>query len=401
MPDKILFATFSVWNNKGRTPINGMVEPLLSFLLPRNKQVDLIDGPHPESNTVLTRFESYIKTGLKTRSLSLISILMFPFLKIQNTNGTQIIFKVRDFLSVFEFVIRSKKRYNLFIGLESIYTIAGVLLKKIGLVDTVVYYVSDYVPNRYHQKWFNNLYLSFDRFCCCNADYIWDVSPAMQNARIKAGLNPKKSAPVILVPNALFSEQISHLPLQKIKPLSLVFAGTLGPENGLLIAMLAMKRVLEKFPEATLNIFGGRHMQEKEFKNLAKKYELGKSIAFYGFIQNATKLSNIIRKFSVGLAPYMAYPDSGRWFGDATKIRLYLGAGLPVITTHVPPLGKNVEKYGAAIIVRDNEEELADAILKIFSNKVLYEKMREKAISFAKNNSWENSYSLAFKKMDI
>lgn len=401
MPDKILIATFSVWNNKGRTSINGMIEPLLSFFQANSENVDLIDGPHPGSSTVITRFDKYDKNGLRKKTLSLISVLMFPLLKIININGTQILFKLRDFLSVFEFTIRSMTRYDLFIGLESIYTIAGILLKKLGAIKTVVYYVSDYIPNRYQQKWLNYLYLYLDRFCCYNADYIWDVSPAMLEARTKAGLNRKKCAPIILVPNALFPEQISYHPLEKIKPFTLVFAGTFGPENGLPIAILAMKKILNKFPRAKLNILGGGHTPQEELENLAKKYNVEKSIIFHGFIQDAAKLSNIVKESRLGIAPYMSYPNSARWFGDATKIRLYFGAGLPVITTHVPPLGKEAEKFGAAIVVKDNEEDLANGVIKVFENDNLYRKMRAQAISFARDNTWHNAYSNALGKMRI
>ncbi|MBI2613590.1 MAG: glycosyltransferase [Candidatus Levybacteria bacterium] len=399
MPDKILIATFSIWNSKGQTSINGMIEPLLSFFLPQSKIVDLIDGPHPGSSTVITRFDRYANGSLKKKSLSLVSILMFPLLKIININGTQILFKLRDFLTVFELFIISKTKYDLFIGLESIYTIAGIILKRLGLTKTVVYYVSDYIPNRYSQKWLNNLYLSLDRFCCYSADFIWDVSPAMFDARIKAGLDPKKSAPVILVPNALFPKQISYLPLDKIKPFTLVFAGTFGPENGLPIAILAMKRILNKFPKAKLSILGGGHTPQKELENLARDNKVEKNIIFHGFIQDANKLSNIVKESSLGIAPYMSYPDSARWYGDATKIRLYFGAGLPVITTHVPPLSREIEKYGSGIIIKDNEEDLANAVIKVFEDNNLYMRMRKEAINFAKNNTWKNSYSSALKKM--
>lgn len=401
MPDKILIATFSVWNNKGRTSINGMIEPLLSFFQPNSKNVDIIDGPHPGSSTVITRFDKYDKNGLKKKTLSLVSILMSPLLKIININGTQIIFKIRDFLSVVEFAIRSKKKYDLFIGLESIYAIAGILLKKLGVMKNVAYYVSDYIPNRYEERWINKLYLYLDRFCCYNADYIWDVSPAMLNARIKAGLNQAKCAPIILVPNALFPEQISYLPLEKTEPFTLVFAGTFGPENGLPLAIASMKRILIKFPKAKLNVLGGGHTPQKELEDLAKKHNVEKSIIFHGFIQDAAKLSSIIKESRLGLAPYMSYPDSARWFGDATKIRLYFGAGLPVITTHVPPLGKEAEKFGAAIIVKDAEEDLANAVIKVFQHENLYRKMRSQAISFAKNNTWYNSYNSALSKMKM
>jgi glycosyltransferase involved in cell wall biosynthesis len=86
----------------------------------------------------------------------------------------------------------------------------------------------------------------------------------------------------------------------------------------------------------------------------------------HGFISDVKEISKIIKSFQVALAPYKMIEGSIRLYGDATKIRLYLAAGLPVITTKVPPLGLEAQKKGAAIIVGDNKEELADAIISIF-----------------------------------
>ncbi|HSX40276.1 MAG TPA: hypothetical protein VLF68_01545, partial [Candidatus Saccharimonadales bacterium] len=174
----LLIATFSVWREKKRTAINGMVEPLLTFFFPEFETIDLIDGAHPGDEETRTRFEYYQNKKLKKTDFAWISFLLSPFLKLQNTNGTQIVFKLRDFLSVLELSIRKRKRYDLFIGLESVFTLSGIVLKKLGVVKTVVYYVSDYAPNRYSQKLLNNIYLWLDRTCCYYADFIWDVSPA-------------------------------------------------------------------------------------------------------------------------------------------------------------------------------------------------------------------------------
>jgi len=72
---------------------------------------------------------------------------------------------------------------------------------------------------------------------------------------------------------------------------------------------------------------------------------------------------------------------------------------LPVITTQVPPLGQEIERDGAGIIALDNPKDQAGAILRLLKNKALYKRMRANAIKRAKNNTWENTYSLALKKM--
>jgi len=398
MDKKILIATFSLWEDR-RTPINGMVEPMLSFFLPKTDELDLIDGFHPGSNNVITRIESYKEKKLLSVKTSLVSMLLYPMLKLQNKNATQIFFKIRDFLAVFEWAIRAKKKYDLFIGLESVYTAAGIFLKKLGIVKQVVYYVSDYSPNRYKNKWFNSIYLGLDRFCAKNADFIWDVSSAMQKARIKAGLNKEKSSPVILVPNALFPKQMDPLPLSKTIPFSIVYAGTLTPGNGADIAVQAMPEILDKFPKATLHIFGSNGADQARIKHLIKKNNLEKQVIFHGFIKDTTDITRAINKYQIGVAPYLNITGSHRKYGDATKLRLYTGAGLPIITTDVPPLGRQLQKFGAALITKDDPKALAETTIELFLNKKEYLNMRQKAIEFAKNNTWRNVYDNALRQM--
>ena len=401
MVKNVLIATFSLRVKNERTAINGMIEPLLSFFLPKNCEIDLIDGYHPGSNDVISLIEQYRKGKLVKESKSFVSLVLSPFLRLQNNNSTQTIFKIRDLLSVFEWGMRSKKQYNLFIGLESAYTLAGIFLKKLGIVRKVVYYVSDYSPNRYPNKLFNNIYLGLDRFCAKHADYIWDVSPAMHPARIKAGLNPKESAPVILVPNALFKNQISPVYLSKIIPFSLVYAGTLTKSNGPDIAVEAMHYILKKFPKSSLHIFGSNSADQARIKALIQKYSLEKSVIFHGFITQVADITEAIHTYSIGLAPYLDISGSHRKYGDATKLRLYMGAGIPVITTSVPPLGKEIAKYGACIIIKEDVKTLANAVKELFSDKEKYQSMRGKAIDYAKDNTWENTYTSAFKKMSL
>ena len=82
------------------------------------------------------------------------------------------------------------------------------------------------------------------------------------------------------------------------------------------------------------------------------------------------KISSLIRRFQIAVAPYKRIAGSARLYGDATKIRAYLAAGLPTITTDVPPLGKTVESAGAAIIVSDTPEGLVRGVEQLFKMKL-------------------------------
>ncbi|MEK7497571.1 MAG: glycosyltransferase [Patescibacteria group bacterium] len=398
----VIFATFSPWENNKRMPTNGMIEPMLKFFLPRTKRFVLIDEPHPGSDRILPVIETYSKGKLiKKGTSSLFVSWLYPFLITQNTVGTRILFKIRDFLAVLDTVIGKKEKYDLFIGLESINALAGVLLKKLGIIKTTIYYVSDYSPARYKTGWFNKLYLFLDRLAIANIDYLWDVSTAMMPARINAGLNQKYTNKAIHVPNALYPEQINYLPIEKTEKYSLIFAGTLGPENGPDIAIESVKYLIKKYPKSTLHIYGGGESDLKRLNQLTDKLKLRNYIIFHGFVTDQIKLSNEIKKYRLGLAPYKAIPGSPRWWADATKIRLYMAAGLPVITTQVPPLGRELIESKSGIVTKDNAKETGKAVMKLFSNIKLYKTLRMNAIKKAKNNIWENTYSHAIKSMDL
>lgn len=401
--NSVLFATFSIRTNRERTATNGMIEPMVSFFAPKVERFVLIEQPHPGSDEVIPFVEIYKAGKLVKQSQPFItSRLLSPFLKLITSPETSIMFKARDFLSILEFALQNgQNKYQLFIGLESINALAGIFLRKVGMVEKVVYYVSDYSPTRYKLKWFNDLYLWLDRFAATHSDFIWDVSLAMMPARAKAGFDPRKAARVIHVPNALFPKQINYLPDSKIIPNSLVFVGTLGKINGPDLAIKALKIVLRSVPDATLHIYGGGEPDMSRLNKLTEKLRLNNRVIFHGFISDQVKLSKETSKYAIGLAPYLAIPGSPRWWADATKIRLYVAAGLPIITTKVPPLGKEVEADGAGIITKDTPKDTAKAILKLLKDKELLNKMKKNATARARDNTWENTYSQALKRMSV
>lgn len=402
--DNVMFASFSPYIDDNRDPKNGNIDPFISFFVPRVNNFFLIDQPDPGSNIIPVVIEIYSK-GKLSKKYKLNFFIYKPFywfLKSLNVidNRTNIFYKIRDFFSVIHIGITSRKKINYFIGLESINALAGLVLRKIGFVDKVIYYVSDYSPKRYDNKLFNSIYLWLDRLCCYNADFIWDVSRAMQKARIKAGLDEKKSVPVIHVPNALFPKYIKHLDLSQLIPFSLVFMGSLGYENGPDLAIEALPLVIKKFKEARLHIIGGGKHDLPRLKKLVEKLKLNKYVKFYGLIPKDDDMYSTLRKFYLGLAPYLKLKGSVRLYGDSLKLRAYMASGIPVITTEVPPLGQELSAFGSAIITKDDKNHLSQAIINVLSDSLMYHGYREKAKKYGKNNTWDNTFKNAFKQME-
>lgn len=397
----LLFATFSPYLKGKRDPKNGNVDPFVDFFPKRIKRFVLLDQPHAGSDIVAPIVEEYEKGKKKKYVINngLYGLFYFILKNLRLTDDdTNPLFKIRDFISVLHVGFSSKEKIDYFVGLESINTLAGLALKVFGKVDSVIYYVSDYSPVRYGGSFFNSIYLALDRFCCYHSDFIWDVSLAMQPGRIKAGLDEKRSAPVIHVPNALFPKYIKHLPDSRIEENSIVFMGSLGFENGPDLAVEAMPIILRKFPNAILHIIGGGKDLQR-VRDLVLHMKLENSVVVHGMIPKDEDMLSVLRHFSIGLAPYKNIKGSVRWYGDSLKLRAYMACGIPVITTPVPPLGQELRKYGSALVVPDNKNDLAKAIEKLLTDKKLYNELRKKAIEFGKNNSWDNTFVNAFFQM--
>lgn len=397
-----MIATFSVWKKNSRTASNGILDPLMYYFTPRTENLLLLDQPYPGSSTIIPTLEIYKNSRLKKKQKigKFIKPLSF-LLRRSNKPGTHAIFKLRDVLSVIEAGMKQKKQLDLFIGLESANGMAGIFLRKMGKVKKVIYYVSDYSPRRFAFKPLNTIYLWMDRYCAKHSDYIWDVSPAMQPARIKVGLKKSLSSKNIVVPNALYKNQLNFLPPSKRTPLTIVFVGTLGLENGPDLLLKAFSYIAKSYPKSQLHIYGGGGIgfEEELLKKLTNELQLEDKVFFHGFISDQQQLSDTIKHYQIAVAPYKRIPGSIRLYGDATKLRLYMGSGLPVVSTDIPPLGKELAQYGAAIITKPTIEALTQGILELIEDKKKYSTMSEKAISFAEKNLWENSYDNALKEM--
>lgn len=147
----VLFATFAVYIKGERLPSNGMIEPILSFFLPKVKDFVLLIQPHPGSDRINPIIQEYVKS-IRVKNIIISPLLYLPLYllcKIQNNDNTHISFKIRDFFSVLYCGFVFGRKYDFFIGFESINALAGIILRKLGKVKTVIYYVSDYSPKRF------------------------------------------------------------------------------------------------------------------------------------------------------------------------------------------------------------------------------------------------------------
>jgi glycosyltransferase involved in cell wall biosynthesis len=304
---------------------------------------------------------------------------------------------LKDFFTSFYFIFRLRMKFNVCIGVDPLNTLVGLVLKRLGLTQIVVFYVIDYVPCRFNNVILNSVYRSLDRLCVLNADYTWNLTSAMADAREKIGIR-KNETNQITVPTGTHFEKLKKMHLTQPEQNTVVFVSHLRKGQGIELVLEALPKVVKQIPSVKIIIIGTGPL-EKYFKEEAKKRNLTDNIVFLGYIEDPDEIDKIVAKCRVGIAPYVPDPDSFTWYADPGKPKVYLGCGIPVIITKVPEVACEISKRGAGIAINYNSHELSEAIVKILCDDKLNQTYRANAIKFASELDWASVFTEAFSRI--
>lgn len=363
----------------------GHSQELESFLRKRSRKLVFIGHPFfyaPQKSSFVTIYEKHdVKSKMKA-----------PEIK-----GHEMLLYMKDFLLTFYFIFKLKERFDIYVGVDPLNALAGILLRKLGVVRVVIFYVIDYAPIRFKNAILNGIYHIIDRICVYHADHTWNLTSAMADARARRGVNSEKTNQMT-VPTGTNFDRTEHLPIEEIDRTSLAFLSHLREGQGVELILEAMPAVVEKIPSVKLMVIGtGPH--EEYFKKEVEERNLNNNVFFLGYIENHHDVERIISKCGVGIAPYVPDPDSFTWYADPGKPKVYLGCGIPVIITKVPKVAFEIEKGGAGIAIDYNKHELIDAIVRLLSNQEMYHESRQRALEYASKYKWDDVFYKAFSEM--
>lgn len=342
-----------------------------NFLLKKVGRITYIDHPFPESNFPASQMRIY-ENGLNSYKLTT------PKLKLP----TLILFTFQLLLTIF-FLIRKPMKYELCIACDNLSLISVFLFRKIGLIKKLVYYTVDYTPKRFNNQFLNSLYQYMDRLACMISDKNWITVEEMVAAKVQNGLNLKKCAPFQIVPIGFNKDDIVPKPSTKVNRFRLVFAGVLYEKQGLQLIIKILPKLIKKFPKVNLTIIGSGPF-EKEIKKLVRQQVLSSHVRFTGYIDDHLKVVKILSDSGIGLATYIPSIGDFTYFSDPSKIKLYLLCGLPVVTTNVPPIARNITKNKAGLVIDYSEQDLIKAMENLLKDNKIYLKFRENALKMAK-----------------
>jgi glycosyltransferase involved in cell wall biosynthesis len=308
-------------------------------------------------------------------------------LKIIKTKTKGIMRYAADIFATTSAILFRRGRWDLFIGVNSLNTFSGLLLKWLGKVRYVIFYTADYVPERFSGRLINYIYHSFDRFCIKKADFVWNISQAQVEIRRKQGVPDERN---IYVPHGIDAKHLPHRPFQKIDRHSFVTAANLSKAFNYRLIIDAFKDVIVRMPQAKLIIIGTGELQE-EISDYIKINNLEDNALMPGWMPH-DKLMEFISTCAIGLAIYTSL-CSWTNFSDSFKTKEYLGCGCPVIISGALGAIREAMASNAVIAVEQDKRSLYEAMLKLLQDDNLYLQYRNNALNFMKDMVWSKIYS--------
>lgn len=362
----------------------GIAYDLRDYLLKSGIQ-ELLFIAHPllylkENFKKSSRYELYRNGKLVKRKAAFHWILPEPLLYI------------KDFFYTVLWCMAISNKYTIFFGVGNLNAFSGNFLKLLNRIDKVIYYVIDYVPQRFNNKLLNGIYHRIEKLCAKKSDWIWNLSPRMIEARSKRwNMNFPNQ---LVVPHGVHIARIKRVFFDKINKSEILYMGMLLEKQGIQLVIESLPYILKKIPNLKLTIIG-KGPYEYHLKELVKKLSLEKYIEFLGYIPSHQDLENRIAKAAIAIALYNREYDQFSYFADPGKIKNYLGAGVPVILTDVPYVAREVVKAKCGFIIEYSKTELIHVLTEYFRDKQLMRTYRKNALDFAEKYDWDIVFAKA------
>jgi glycosyltransferase involved in cell wall biosynthesis len=193
-------------------------------------------------------------------------------------------------------------------------------------------------------------------------DFVTAISSFLRDRAVRLGA---KADRVSIIPNGVDLNSIETKP--NPVPNRIVSVARLSWEKGLDFLIKALPAIKKEFPKTELVIIGGGPL-ENELKNLVGGLNLSDTIKFSGNQPHERALEEI-SKAEVFITPSLA-EGLGIVFIEAQAL------GVPVIGTNVGGIPDVIQNEETGILIRSKDSEaISSAIIKVFKNKDLAQKL--------------------------
>lgn len=355
----------------------------LIFYLNREKNVYIANIRHSFSDAKdrFSILKIYIN-GKKQRSIKSSDYYSLP--------DSLIHFK--ELIFTMKWILSSKEKFDVYIGIDGLCTLFGLILKKLGKCRKVIYWSTDFVPfNRFKDKWKNFLYHKVNTFSCKNSDEVWDLSPRMAKGRKKyLKVKYKDYKLHRIVPYGVWTDRIKAISYDKCQKHTLVFMGHLLKKQGIDMIIKKIPDIMREIPNFELKIIGDGNYKN-QLERLVDILEVKNYCTFLGRVSDR-RYRQEIAKSAVAIASYYVGKNSYTYYADPGKVKTYLACGVPVLLTNLPWNAKEIENNKCGIIIKDDGSDLVSNLIKIM-DPLINKEYRKNAIKYAQNFDYEKIFS--------
>ncbi|HRR34283.1 MAG TPA: glycosyltransferase [Kiritimatiellia bacterium] len=302
----------------------------------------------------------------------------------------------KDFLYAFIYAVRFGRGADVLVAGDNLLAAAALAARGLAGVRRVVYYMIDFTPVRFANRFLNGCYDAIDRFAATRADAVWPLTPQIIQGRFKAGRLDERRVKWYTVPYG--SHPLAESDTAACDRRQVIYLGDVVRNKGaeLFVPMvLALKRSM---PDVRLTVIGGgKDLEALQAEVRAAGLEAQVDVC--GFIERIEDALARLAGAGVAIAPYYPHDaNSFTFFADPGKIKLYLGCGLPVVLTDVPPIAQELVREGAGRIARYDAEDFAREVASILTGET-YAQMRGHARRLGLRYAWPEVFKAAFDRL--
>ncbi|WP_119069582.1 glycosyltransferase family 4 protein [Aggregatilinea lenta] len=257
------------------------------------------------------------------------------------------------------------------------------LLRRRGTIRKLVYDDCDYFPA--HLDAAGRLSAAAltwkERRAATQADGVISVSTPLAALRREQGV--KK---VIVVPNGVVLDNLTGAREKEPHPPTLLYVGMLSEAWGVDLMLEALPLVREAIPDVRFVVVGDGDFREA-LEAQTRALGLDNAVSFCGR-QPHDQLVTYIRQADVGVALYKQREFIH--YASPMKIREYMAAGLPVITTRIGQAEEVIEESDAGILVERTPDSIAQAAIALLNDADLRQRYANNAVQYTEDADWNS-----------
>lgn len=177
------------------------------------------------------------------------------------------------------------------------------------------------------------------------------------------------------------------------RPVVLTF-GLLGPNKGIEVAIEAMERVAEEFPESLYIVLGATHPHVKEtqgeeyrlnLERMVKERGLQNNVAFHDMFVPLDELIKYLVTSDIYLTPYLSREQI-----SSGTLAYAVALGNAVVSTPYWYAEELLANGRGKLVPFDDSTETADAIIDLLSDEGKRQRMRRTAYQFGRDMIWHS-----------